>query len=441
MRSMRLWIFLRVAALVIFLVIVISAVYAIFAVSRHRSVALKSFLSCAVSCSENLEGLILRDDRVAVERLLARLTAREGVVYSFVERNGQPYIHTFEQDVPARLLSGKRPACDELPVWEFRDHEKRLLYDVAAPLNEAAAVMHLGVCLQELDRETAPLIIGIFGIDLVAILAGLLLAALFAGWTTIEVDGITLALRKSKENLEKRVLGRTDELHAEHAKAVASLKEKDLLLREIHHRVKNNMQVITSLLRLEAAHLDERPPREVFDECHARIESMAMIHDTLYRSNDVSHVNLDDYLAVLSRHLMSVYCHNREIVIERDVREVSLTIETAIPVGLITTELITNSLKHAFPEERSGVVRVRMSRVATNEIELLVSDNGVGISEDVDVRTIDTLGLGLVRGMAETQLGGTLEVARDNGTQVTIKFREAGLTGEIQDGLFEHTHS
>ncbi len=205
----------------------------------------------------------------------------------------------------------------------------------------------------------------------------------------------------------------------------SSLNEKEVLLREIHHRVKNNLQIISSLLDLQKIYVKEDPLAiNVLKDSQNRVLSMAMIHEMLYQTKDISYINFNDYIKNLVSNLLDSY-RNNTIFINTviDVQEILLNIETSIPLGLIISELLSNSLKYAFPHRKEGVIKLNLE---ANDIEynLIISDNGVGLPEDIDYRnTESSLGFRLVNSLV-TQLDGSIELDRSHGTQFTIKFKE-----------------
>lgn len=204
-----------------------------------------------------------------------------------------------------------------------------------------------------------------------------------------------------------------------------SLKEKEVLLREVYHRVKNNMQIITSLLNLQSRYARDGEDREMFRESHNRIKSMALVHERLYRSKDLSTIDFKEYINDIAKGLFQSYGANRgKIAMVMDINQISLDINTAIPCGLIINELLTNSLKHAFPEGKEGEIKISVHSMNENTIELVVADNGIGISEDVDFRSTKSLGLQLVTLLAENQLHGAVNLDRSKGTEFTITFKE-----------------
>jgi PAS domain S-box-containing protein len=201
-----------------------------------------------------------------------------------------------------------------------------------------------------------------------------------------------------------------------------SLKEKEVLLKEVHHRVKNNMAVISSLLKLQADRVKDEHYREMFSDSMGRIKTMAIIHEKLYKSKDLAKVDFNDYLKdIINSILMSYGFSSHKVALKTDVKDVAFGVDTAIPCGLIINELVSNSLKHAFPGDGDGAIKVSLRRNDKAEVELTVSDNGVGIPENVDFRKTDSLGLNLVNALVG-QLNGKIELHRDQGTEFQITF-------------------
>jgi two-component sensor histidine kinase len=244
------------------------------------------------------------------------------------------------------------------------------------------------------------------------------------------------SLRRAHDELEVRVRERTTELAGANAalkvevavrrqaegKVRESLQEKEVLLKEIHHRVKNNLQVVSSLLRLQAAGIKDEATAALFYESQTRVRSMALIHEELYQAGNLARVDFASYLRRLLPDLARSYradaSENVDLKIEA--MDVSLPVDRAIPCGLIVNELITNALKHAFPNGRQGGIQVRLA-AQSKETTLAVRDDGVGFPPDVDFRQSRSLGLQLVCTLAN-QLGGTINLERDNGTEFVITF-------------------
>ncbi|GEM_PF-7057133 len=204
----------------------------------------------------------------------------------------------------------------------------------------------------------------------------------------------------------------------------ASLREKEVLLREIHHRVKNNMQIISSLLRLQSEYIDEKRYIDMFKESQNRIMSMSLIHEKLYISRDLAKIDLNEYIRDIVNGLFQSYESNAgNITSSINVNDISLGIDSAIPCGLIINELVTNSIKYAFPDGRKGEIKITFRSLNVNEIELIVSDNGVGIAENLDFRKTKSFGLHLVIILVENQLQGEISLNQSAGTEFHIKFR------------------
>jgi two-component sensor histidine kinase len=204
----------------------------------------------------------------------------------------------------------------------------------------------------------------------------------------------------------------------------ASLREKEVLLQEVHHRVKNNMQIISSLLRLQSRKIKGKRALQAFESSYNRVKSMVLIHERLYQSRDFARVDFAEYVHGLTNHLFSLFHIGPETVkLDINIKDISLDLNTAIPCGLIVNELVSNSLKHAFPDDRKGKVKIVMKSLNTNEIELTASDNGIGIPEDLDFRETESLGLHLVSILAEDQLRGKIKLDKTKGTRFEIKFK------------------
>ena len=202
-----------------------------------------------------------------------------------------------------------------------------------------------------------------------------------------------------------------------------SLHEKEILLQEIHHRVKNNMQIISSLLSIQTRYVDDEESINILKESQNRVKSLAMIHEKLYKSHNFNKIHLLDYIESLVWDLFYSYAIEKgRIKPILDIDDIELNIETSVPCGLIITELVSNSLKYAFPDHREGELEVSL-KVIDNYYELTISDNGVGIPEDIDFFNTDSLGLQLVNSLTD-QIDGEIYFDRSNGTKFTITFKE-----------------
>lgn len=222
----------------------------------------------------------------------------------------------------------------------------------------------------------------------------------------VEVSGIGFDITENKKNEEK---------------ITQSLKEKDVLLKEVHHRVKNNMQVISSILNLQSSYVKDAYALNLLKECQNRIKSMAFIHESLYQTKNFESVNFSEYITTLSKNLVHTYSINtKKIKLILTLDDLFLSLDASIPCGLIINEIISNSLKYAFPNNRDGIIFVTL-RVNKKKVSIDVGDNGVGIQETVDIKNTQTLGLQLVDTLVD-QLNGTLKLIRKNGTTFSIEF-------------------
>jgi len=221
------------------------------------------------------------------------------------------------------------------------------------------------------------------------------------------------------------------ELKEAEEKVSKSLKEKEVLLKEIHHRVKNNMAVISSLLSLQSTYIDDDKYIQIFKESQGRIKAMAMVHEKLYQQKQFSSINVKDYLSSLSESVFSTFSSDKKIKFKTDIDPVAVDMDTLMPCGLIVNELLTNSLKHAFAEQDEPVIEISLKQISDNRLQLRMSDNGIGIPFNIEQDQNMGLGLNLVKTLV-SQLNGTLELASDMGSEFTItcaKSEESTLKG------------
>lgn len=205
----------------------------------------------------------------------------------------------------------------------------------------------------------------------------------------------------------------------------ANLEEKGVLLREIHHRVKNNLQIIISLFNLQTSFVQDKNAYKALKEGQDRIKSMALIHERFYQSDGLSRLDFDDYVKRLTEHLFSSFRVNKErILLEIKADRISLDIDTAVPCGLIINEIVSNSLKHAFGEQDKGVIRVELSGNEEGGYRLIIGDNGRGFPNGFNPETADSLGIQLIQALTD-QLEGTMkiETGPGRGTTYTINFK------------------
>jgi PAS domain S-box-containing protein len=219
----------------------------------------------------------------------------------------------------------------------------------------------------------------------------------------------------------------------------ASLKEKEVLLQEIHHRVKNNLQIVSSLLNLQINKLEDETVRDAFLDVKQRVTSMAMVHEQLYRSKDLSGINFGQYIRQLASEMYQVYAADpAKWTLTIRAGDVILDIDTAIPCSLILTELLSNVLKYAFPDGRPGEIHIDFDADGLGTINLVVADNGVGLPEGLLLENADSLGLQLVTSLVK-QLNGDVRVNCDNGVEWEIDFPFA-KPEELSDGKNHRTN-
>jgi PAS domain S-box-containing protein len=202
-----------------------------------------------------------------------------------------------------------------------------------------------------------------------------------------------------------------------------SLDEKEMLLKEIHHRIKNNLTVISSLLGLQSNYVKDGEDREMFQESQNRARAMALIHERLYQSEDLKNINFGNYIQKLAKELLYNYSTEGKIKLVIELDQILIDVNTAIPLGLILNELVSNAIKHAFPDGRTGTIRITLEKYQDDYLILEVSDNGIGFSKDLNIDNIESFGLIIVNTLVN-QLDATLEITSHSGTVFRVMFRE-----------------
>ncbi|WP_207761473.1 histidine kinase dimerization/phosphoacceptor domain -containing protein [Leptospira perolatii] len=243
-------------------------------------------------------------------------------------------------------------------------------------------------------------------------------------------------LRESHDQLEQRVQERTRELHKvnlelkteimEREKVEAALKvslqEKEVLLREVHHRVKNNLQIVSSILNLQSGYITDSKSFEIFEDAQSRIKSIALIHELLYQGENLAQMDFTEYLNNLAGNLVRTYRMQSQIQLEIEADPMQFSLDLAIHCGLIVNELVTNSLKYGFKGRDQGKITISIKTYEGDTV-LTVGDDGVGIPEGFDYLHTDSLGLQLVTTLSE-QIGAHLELDRRNGTKFSLTFSQ-----------------
>lgn len=205
----------------------------------------------------------------------------------------------------------------------------------------------------------------------------------------------------------------------------ASLNEKNVLLGELYHRTKNNMQVIVALLEMQAGTTENEELQKIIQDIEYRIKAMTLVQQKVYESKNLSKIDLKAYLSDLSHLLLNGFSSPDKLIqLELDMDEIWVLIDIATPCGLVVNELLTNCFKHAFPKGYAGKISIHLHRLADREIELIIGDNGVGFTSPFDFKDVSTLGLQMVNNIVTHQLNGKITVDLNNGVQWTIRFRD-----------------
>jgi PAS domain S-box-containing protein len=199
-----------------------------------------------------------------------------------------------------------------------------------------------------------------------------------------------------------------------------SLQEKEMLIKETYHRVKNNLMVISSLLDLQARYIEDAETQKIFKDSQNRARSMALIHEKLYQTTDLKWINFADYIKNLSTELFKTYSNQSNIKIDFDVENHKLDTDTSIPLGLIVNELLSNSLKHAFPDDTEGRIKIKFYKENKKYI-LVISDNGIGFPDNFKIENVDSLGLRIVSSLVD-QIHGEISMDGTQGTEFAVKF-------------------
>lgn len=223
-------------------------------------------------------------------------------------------------------------------------------------------------------------------------------------------------LRKQRENLELQIVERTQEISKQN-------EEKSLMLKEIHHRVKNNLQVISSLLNLQAEGITDKRVLTLFEDCRHRVNSMALIHEKMYQSHNLVNIDIGSYINELIGSLIDTYDTDKKINLETDIEEIQFRIDTIVPLGLILNEIISNALKYAFKGRDEGKIHVQLYKTQENAFMLEAGDNGVGLPKNVHLERANSLGMQLIVMLSE-QINGRVQLLHSGGTIYRITFKE-----------------
>lgn len=232
------------------------------------------------------------------------------------------------------------------------------------------------------------------------------------------IFGLSMVYRKRQHELYRQLYEGELQLRKSQEDIAESLTEKNILLSEIHHRVKNNLAIVSSLLQLESENIKNKSAKAALSNSVFRIQSMAMIHELLYTSNNFSKIRFEDYTTKLCKSIADTYDNSQRISIDSDIQPIEFNIKQAIPMALIITEMVTNSYKHGFPDQKSGFIEIKVSK-NDDKITLYIKDNGVGTNSNIEL--IESLGITLIKNLS-IQLDGSFRFIQDNGFGLELIF-------------------
>jgi len=236
---------------------------------------------------------------------------------------------------------------------------------------------------------------------------------------------------RQKQISNRRLQASRDQIDKQNENLQKLVREKEWLLKEIHHRVKNNLQIVMSLLNTQSAYLSSDDAIRAVKDSQQRMHAMSLIHQRLYQADHISFIDMSWYVRELVEYMKDCYLSDKDIRFDLDVEEIQLDIAQSVPLGLILNESISNAMKYAFPGIREGKISITLKKVCGNACFLAIADNGVGLPDGFDPANTDTLGMSLLVGLSE-QLGGHLQVHNGHGLSLTVTFR---LDGRIEDGM------
>ena len=328
-----------------------------------------------------------------------------------------------ESEISYRQLFEDNP----LPMWLYNVGTLKFV-DV-----NNAAVSHYGYSKEEFLSMTIKEIRPEQEIkNLIQDLAGRVLPMQRSGiWKHKKKDGTIIDVeitshsikRKHHQDLRLVLANDVSELLEGQREIKDSLREKETLLKEIHHRVKNNLQVITSLLKLQSLHVQEPQLLYIIKETQNRIMAMSFAHQKLYQSKNFSDVDFREYLEKIVHQIIHIFAtESKNVNITMNSESVKLGIETAIPCGMLVNEVITNSIKHAFPNDEKGEIKIGFKKADGDYYRLTISDNGIGMSDKINIAEAKTLGLQLIETLAK-QIDAKLELHRNNGMEYCVTFK------------------
>ena len=336
------------------------------------------------------------DDNETIRQLYRRLLGKH-VNNLYIAKNGYHGLELFQEHSPDLVITDM-----VMPVMDGLEMVKEI-----KKINSDAKIVVMSA-YSEKDSFVESIHLGVDGYLMKPVEAKKLLSLIdeFAGITLMKWE---LERKEKKRREAENFLKK-------------SLEEKDVLLREVHHRVKNNMQIISSILRMQSRNIDDPKLKDVLQESQNRIHSMALIHENLYNNESLANIKFSNYIKSLSGNIARTYANqNANIRFNYQMDDAYLSIDTAIPCGLIINELISNSFKYAFIDSSNGIISIIFKELEKNKFQLIVSDNGIGISPKIDITKTKSLGMKILHKLVQ-QIDGTLQSNFSNGTKFTITF-------------------
>lgn len=391
------------------------------------------------SSAENSDGLrLLEDTNISTETIdLKTMLSRELTTSGSFDIRGGIWATTFGKllqalPIPALLIDRSYAAIAANQAWSKISREYETILDTrfSALFPDPSAAEQAQRLIEEVF-STRKLRISE---SMLEIKGSRIWGRVTCRAVRIMEDGYVLALiedltrEKKQLMLQKKYTGRLEQEIARPKRAEdqirASLEEKEVPLREIHRRVKNNLAVMAGLLALQSEYALDEIHRRMFDDAQARIRSTALAHELLYQSENPANLDVPEYVGGLVDHLVvSAGIGGSLIELRREVQDASFGLDTAAPFGMILKESVSNCLKHAFPEGPDGEIMISLGSIGEKEFELVVGDNGVGMPEGIDLENPQSLGLDLVHASV-SQLEGEMEIRKGIGTEFRVNFKE-----------------
>lgn len=408
--------------------------------------------------------IVAEDWEAVISQCLKMIESGEGVDYVVVTKksDGFSLVHT-DENWSLETLSGSEWQHDSSGnISEIRKHPLKEAADAPEIMHYSHAFqysgidwgwIHVGLSLDDYHNSIEDVFGIIVKLTIPALILGILAAFVSARLLTRPISQLQkFAEKVAQGDLDHRVhVGSNDEVgklalamnhmtedlkQSQHQREeslthAAQAREKDILLKEIHHRVKNNMQILSSLLRMQARQVDGAGVKTFLKESEARIRSMGLIHEKLYQSNNISEIDFASYVTTLASELIRMSQRQNPVELAVEIDDVQLALDTAMPCGLIVNELVSNSLKYAFPDQESGKIRISASPIGSGRFSLEVEDNGIGLGGRAKPEREGSLGTRLVD-MLVDQLDGDVSYHNGVGTRVAIEFSESEYTDRMQ---------